>query len=272
MKVEKTWYMDFRLFLILLYGLVQVTAIVLGTRFNILGTVDEALGEIGQVNMLFIIGCLIVVATIVLLLLIRYGLSHIFYFFVEYGLLWVVVALILLFLGQPWYILVALSSLAAVLQYTVRQFHHVSTGIFAVGSAAVLGSYLEVVYVIALFAFLILLDTLSSRYTHHMPKIAEDVSERGGILMFRVTTKEGTSLVGCADIVFPCMLAVSAFTHSLEIGGVLASLFGLAGLLLAARHDEAHAGPYASLGILGLIIGYVVQYHECIDTLRTLTI
>jgi presenilin-like A22 family membrane protease len=271
MKMERTGHMDFRLFLILVYGLVQVTAIELGTRFDILGTVDEALDEIGQVNMLFTVGCLIVVVTLVLLLLIQYGLSRIFYSFVDYGLLWVAVALILLFLGQPWYMIVPVSSLAAVLQYTVSQFHHVSTGIFAVGSAAVLGSYFEVVYVVALFAFLILLDILSSRYIHHMPRIAKDMSEKNSVLMFRVTTKEGSSLVGCADIAFPCMLAVSAFTHSLEVGGVLASLLGLAGLLLAARHDEAHAGPFASLGILGLFIGYLVQHPECIDVLRTVT-
>jgi presenilin-like A22 family membrane protease len=290
MKMERTWYMDFRLFLILVYGLVQVIAIELGTRFNILGTVDEALDEIGQVNMLFTVACLIVVVTIVLLLLIRYGLIHKFYFFVEYGLLWAVVALILLFLSQTWYVIVPISSLAVVLHYTVSQFHHVSTGIFAVGSAAVLGSYFEVVYVIALFAFLILLDILSSRYTGHMQKIAESIlsllytrrnpkivekesekGKKGSVLMFSVTTKEGTSLVGCADIAFPCMLAVSAFTHSLEVGGVLASVFGLIGLLLAARHDEVHAGPYASLGILGLFIGYLVQHPECIDVLRTVT-
>jgi presenilin-like A22 family membrane protease len=303
MKMERTWYTDFRLFLIVIYGLVQVTAIELGMRFDILGTVDEASKKIGgQVNLLFIGGCLIVVVIIVLLLLIRYGLSRIFYTLLDYGLLLVAVAVILLCLGQPWYVIVPVYSLAAVLQYTVRQFHNVSTGILAVGLAAALGSYFEAIYVIALFAFFMLLDILSSRYTGHIRKIVEDMlssrhtghirkivedmlsllytrhspkkaektpekGKKGSILMFDV----GTSLVGCADIAFPCMLAVSAFTHSLEVGGVLASVFGLIGLLLAARHDEVHALPYVSLGILGLFIGYLVQHPECIDVLRTVT-
>ncbi|MBU7015646.1 MAG: hypothetical protein HXS52_03805 [Theionarchaea archaeon] len=221
--------------------------------------------------MLVVVGCLIVVVIIMLLLLIRFGLSRMFHSFGEYGLLWAGVALILLLLGQTWYVIVVLSSVAVILQYRVSQFHLVSTGIFAVGSAAVLGSYFEVIHVVALFAFLILLDMLSSilssRQSDYMEKIAKGMSQEKSILIFRATTKDGPSLVGCADIAFPCMLAVSAFTHSLEVGAVFASAFGLAGLLLAARHDEAHAGPYASLGILGLFIGYLVQHPECMGVL-----
>ncbi|MBU7001361.1 MAG: hypothetical protein HXS51_11385 [Theionarchaea archaeon] len=267
----KMQYMDGKVLLIVLYGLVQVTAIVLGMRFDVLGTVDKAFYQMGQNSMLFISGSLIVVVTLVLLLLIRYKLSRIFYAFLKYGLLWVAVALILFFLSQSWYTIVTLSSLTVILQRVFSWVRPVSTGIFAVCSAAVLGSYFEIPYAVALFGFLILLDILSEHVTHHMGPLAEDIIQKGAPLMFRVPTGEEGLFVGSADIVFPCMLAVSAFTHSLYMGGVLASLLGLGGLLLAVGHttrrDEVHAGPYASLGILGLFIGYVLQYPEWIGML-----
>jgi presenilin-like A22 family membrane protease len=189
----------------------------------------------------------------------------------EYGLLFVVVALILFFLGQNPYLILIDSGVVVVLRYTVTQFKHVSAMIFAVGATAVLGSYLEVNHVILIFVFLFLLDVLSSRVTRHMQIMAEDASEKGGSLTFSVRIKEETFIIGCADIVFPSMLVVSALIHHSAVEALFSSIFALAELLLALSKEEVHAIPYASLGILGFFVGcFVHDPASCIEALKNL--
>jgi len=135
----------------------------------------------------------------------------------------------------------------------------VSVIILAVGIAALLGVSLDVVPVIAFLVLLSLYDVFAVRKTKHMQVIAEDVYKRGGSQIFTFDTKEETFVLGTADIVLPSILVVSAFFNYSVLEAFLASLFALTGLLWATRQKEAPALPYASLGILGFLIGYLIQ-------------
>lgn len=130
------------------------------------------------------ITCNIAIFSLALLILIKYELSYLLHYFIEYGLLFVLISFIVYSLYNDLRISVALSGIAVVLRYILKQFKHVSVIIFAVGAAAILGS-LELYHVIAFLLLLSLYDVVAVRKTRHMQTIAEDVRERGSSLFPR---------------------------------------------------------------------------------------
>jgi presenilin-like A22 family membrane protease len=201
---------------------------------------------------------LVLLASFVVLLLIRYKLSFLLYYFTEYVGLFVI-SFIVLSAFINLYIAAAVSAVAVVLRYKVPDFRKVSVIILAVGIAALMGISLTIVPVIAFLVLLSIYDVLAVRKTKHMQVIAEDVYQKGGSQIFTFDTKEETYVLGAADIILPSILVVSAYFNYSYVEALLASVFALAGLLLATRQKEAPALPYASLGILGFFIGYLIQ-------------
>lgn len=270
----------FRLYLVANYSIVQVLALVVGTQLwnkdvrlpeDIARTL-EAVGAGRNTTPLVLVG-LILIVSLALLLLIKYGLSYLLYYFTEYGLLFVLISFIVYSLYDNTYFSFLVAGIAAGARYAVPQFKHVSVIIFAAGVAAILGS-LEIYYVIVFLVLLSLYDIVAVRKTKHMQTIAEDVREKESSLLFTLDTKEEIFVLGSADIILPSILVVSVFLHySLMetlsegetlvfpiLGALLCSLLALAGLFIATRQREAPALPYASLGILGFFIIELIRF------------
>ncbi len=264
----------FRYYLIANYVIVQVCALIVGYKLwgkgvDVPGVVGETLEDagVGRNTMPLVLLGLVLVISLALLILIKYGLSFLFYYFTEYGLLFLLIAFILYSLHYNLYLSVIIPGTLVVLRYSLKQFKHMSVLILAVGAAAILGS-LNIYYVIAFLLLLSLYDVLAVRKTKHMQTIAEDVYEKGSSLIFTFDTKEETFVLGSADIILPSILVVSVFLHYFEIealsaaealqfsilGAFLTSVFALVGLLVATRHKEVPALPYASVGILGFFV------------------
>jgi len=250
-------YMNkFRLYLVATYCLVQVLALVVAHQF---WSEDVVLIESGdQPSTSFLLFGLVLIATVIVLILIKFKLSFLLYYFTEYVGLFVIMFLILsAFINM--YMSAIISAVSVVLRYTVKQFKKVSVIILAVGISALLGVSLSIIPVIAFLVLLSAYDVFAVRKTKHMQVIAEDVYQKGGSQIFTFDTKEETFVLGTADIILPSMLVVSAYLNYSAVEAFFASLFALAGLLLATRQKEAPALPYASLGIVGFLIGYLIQ-------------
>jgi len=270
----------FRYYLIANYLIIQVCALIVGYKLwgkgvDIPQIMEETLEEVGvgrNILPLVLLG-LVLIISLALLILIKYGLSYLFYFFTEYGLLFLLISFILYSLYSNLYLSVIIPGIAVGLRYGLNQFKHVSVIILAVGAAAILGS-LNIYYVIVFILLLAFYDILAVRKTKHMTAIAEDVYEKGSSLIFTFNTKEETFIVGSADIILPSILVVSVFLHYSEVetlsaaeafqfsilGVLLTSIFALTGLLIAMRHREAPALPYASVGILGFLIVEFIRF------------
>lgn len=277
--------MKFRYYLAANYVIVQVCALIVGVALwnkdvklpEAVGRTLEAVG-VGRNTMPFVLVGLILLVSLMLLILIKYGLSHLLYYFTEYGLLLVLLSFIVYNLYNNLFLSVILSGTAVILRYAWNQFKHVSVLIFAVGAAAILGS-LNVYHVIVFLVLLSLYDVVAVRKTKHMQVIAEDVREKESSLLFTMDTKEETFVLGSADIILPSILMVSVFLHyslmeglsEIEallfpfLGAILCSLFALVGLLIATRQREAPAIPYASLGILGFLIVEFIRFFQVIS-------
>jgi len=272
----------FRYYLIANYLMVQVFALTIGYKLwgkgvDVPGIIEERIvrevGNAGRNILPLVLLGLVLVISLALLILIKYGLSYFFYFFTEYGLLFLLISFILYSLYPNPYLSVLVPGIAVVFRYTLNQFKHVSVVILAVGAAAILGS-LNIYYVIAFLLLLALYDILAVRKTKHMTTIAEDAYERGSSLIFTFNTEEETFILGSADIILPSILVVSVFLHYFKVGTLpateafrfsivgafLTSVFALAGLLIAMRHREAPALPYASVGILGFLIVESIRF------------
>jgi presenilin-like A22 family membrane protease len=246
----------FRSYLITNYVLVQVLALLVAQRFWVEDVIIIESGD-RPVTSFWLFG-LVLLASFVVLLLIRYKLSFLLYYFTEYVGLFVI-SFIVLSAFINLYIAAAVSAVAVVLRYKVPDFRKVSVIILAVGIAALMGISLTIVPVIAFLVLLSIYDVLAVRKTKHMQVIAEDVYQKGGSQIFTFDTKEETFVLGAADIILPSILVISAYFNYSYVEALLASVFALAGLLLATRQKEAPALPYASLGILGFFIGYLIQ-------------
>ena len=272
-------YMNtFRYYVLANYVVVQVLALIVGKDLWIQGVMPiEPVAEAAGSALPLVLFGLVLLTTLALLILIKYGLSYLLYYFTEYGLLFALVFFLLYFLfpdlGLPvlyslypsLYVSLVAAGAAVVLRYKVNQFNHVSVIIFAVGAAAILGS-LNVYYVIAFFVLLSLYDIVAVRLTGHMQKVADDVFEKGSSLMFTLKTKEELFELGTADIVLPSTLVVSVFIHySREpilfplLGALLCSGFALIGLSIATRQKVAPALPYASLSIMGFFAVEIIR-------------
>ncbi len=246
----------FRYYLTANYIAVQALALLVAERF---WSEEVILIESGdQPATSFLLFGLVIIASVIVLVLIKLKLSFLLYYFTEYVGLFVI-SFIICSAFINIYVSAAISGIAVVLRYTVKQFRQVSVIILAVGIAALLGVSLDVIPVIAFLVLLSLYDVFAVRKTKHMQVIAEDVYKRGGSQIFTFDTKEETFVLGTADIVLPSILVVSAFFNYSVLEAFLASLFALTGLLWATRQKEAPALPYASLGILGFLIGYLIQ-------------
>lgn len=246
----------FRYFLIANYVVIQVIALLVAQRF---WNEDVTIIEKGdQPSTSFLLFALVLIATILVLILIKYKLSFILYYFTEYVGLFVITFIILSVFTNV-YLSVVVAAAAAILRYTVAQFKRVGVVILAIGIAALLGTSLDVIPIVFFLVLLSLYDILAVRKTKHMQVIAEDIYRRGGSQIFTFDTEEETFVLGSADIILPSVLVVSAFLHYSAVEAFFTSVFALAGLLAATRQREAPALPYASLGILGFLIGHLIQ-------------
>ena len=246
----------FRYYLTVNYIIIQGLALFVAKRFWVEDVVILESGD--QPATSFMLFGLVIIATVVVLLLIKFKLSFLLYYFTEYiGLF--VISFIMLSAFIHLYAAAFISGIAVVLRYKMGKFKKISVIILAVGIAALLGVSLDVVPVIAFLVLLSVYDVLAVRKTKHMQVIAEDVFKKGGSQIFTFDTKEETFVLGSADIILPSILVVSAFLNYSAVEALLTSVFALAGLLLATRQKEAPALPYASLGIVGFVIGYFIQ-------------
>ena len=246
----------FRYYLIANYIFIQALALFVAQRFWSEEVVIIESGD--QPSTSFFLFGLVLIATIFVLILIKYKLSFLLYYFTEYVGLFVITFIILsVFLNI--YLSAMISGIFVIFRYKITQFRKVSVIILAVGIAALLGVSLDVIPVVAFLLLLSLYDIFAVRKTKHMQVIAEDVYQKGGSQIFTFDTKEETFVLGSADIILPSILVVSAFFNYSAVEAFFSSVFALLGLLLATRQTEAPALPYASLGVLGFLIGYFIQ-------------
>ncbi|MGD2247794.1 MAG: presenilin family intramembrane aspartyl protease [Candidatus Methanofastidiosia archaeon] len=247
---------NFRYYLIINYIIVQICAILVASKF----WVEEViLIESGHqpTTSLWLFG-LVLIASVFVLILIKFKLSFLLYYFTEYVGLFILAFIILtVFINE--YIALLISGAAVILRYKIKKFRKVSVVILAIGISALLGVSLGVIPVIVFLVLLSVYDILAVRKTKHMQVIAEDVYKKGGSQIFTFNTKNETFVLGSADIILPSILVVSAYFNYSIIEAFFASIFALLGLILATQKQEAPALPYASLGIVGFFIGYLIQ-------------
>jgi presenilin-like A22 family membrane protease len=247
---------EFRYYLIANYVIVQAVALLVAHRFWNREVVLIESGD--QPSTSFMLFGLVLVASLLVLVLIKFNLSFLLYYFTEYVGLFVLTFIMLsVFINLYFSLLV--SGVAVVFRYAVKQFRKISVVILAIGIAALLGVSLGVLPVIVFLVLLSVYDILAVRKTKHMQIIAEDVYKRGGSQIFTFDSKNETFVLGSADIILPSILVVSVFLNYSAIEAFLSSIFALGGLLLATRHTEAPALPYASLGIVGFLVGHLIQ-------------
>jgi presenilin-like A22 family membrane protease len=246
----------FKYYLIINYCLVQGLALVLAQRF---WSAEVTLIESGdEPSISLLLFALVLVATLFVLVLIKFKLSFLLYYFTEYVGLFVI-TFVICTAFTTLIISALIGGVAVVLRYMVKEFRKISVIILAVGISSLLGVSLGVLPVIGFLLLLSIYDILAVRKTKHMQVIAEDAYQKGGSQIFTFDTKEETIVLGSADIILPSILVVSAFLNYSALEAFLASLCALIGLLLATRQKEAPALPYASLGIVGFLIGYFIQ-------------
>jgi presenilin-like A22 family membrane protease len=246
----------FRYYLTANYIIVQVLAIIVASKFWVQDVILIESGDHPAAS--FMLFGLVLIATLIVLVLIKLKLSHLLYYFTEYVGLFVLCFLISsVFINM--YVSLLLAGVAVALRYYSHHFKRVSVIILAVGISALLGVSLGILPIIVFLVLLSVYDVLAVRKTKHMQVIAEDVYQRGGSQIFTFDTKEETFVLGAADIILPSTLVVSAYFNHTVVEAVFASVFALVGLLLATRQQEAPALPYASLGIVGFVIGHLIQ-------------
>jgi presenilin-like A22 family membrane protease len=247
---------EFRYYLMANYVIVQAVALLVAHQF---WNQEVVLIESGdQPSTSFLLFGLVLVASLLVLVLIKFNLSFLLYYFTEYVGLFVLTFIMLSVFINLYFALI-ISGAVVVLRYAVKQFRKISVVILAIGIAALLGVSLGVLPVIVFLVLLSLYDILAVRKTKHMQIIAEDVYKRGGSQIFTFDSKNETFVLGSADIILPSILVVSVFLNYSATEAFLSSIFALGGLLLATRHTEAPALPYASLGILGFLVGHLIQ-------------
>jgi presenilin-like A22 family membrane protease len=247
---------EFRYYLMANYVIVQAVALLVAHQF---WNQEVVLIESGdQPSTSFLLFGLVLVASLLVLVLIKFNLSFLLYYFTEYVGLFVLTFIMLSVFINLYFALI-ISGAVVVLRYAVKQFRKISVVILAIGIAALLGVSLGVLPVVVFLVLLSLYDILAVRKTKHMQIIAEDVYKRGGSQIFTFDSKNETFVLGSADIILPSILVVSVFLNYSATEAFLSSIFALGGLLLATRHTEAPALPYASLGILGFLVGHLIQ-------------
>jgi presenilin-like A22 family membrane protease len=204
----------------------------------------------------WIFGGVILISAFILLL-IKLKLSRYLYLLTEYGGLFLM-AFFIFSLYMSEIISVILSACLIALRLTFKPFKPYAVIIMASGAASLLGSSLHVLPIIVLMLLLSVYDVLAVKKTHHMQIIAQDVFEKQGSQIFVSSGEKEIYVLGAADIIFPCVLAVSSYLQYDLPTAALTSLFGLIGLTLASRHTEAPALPYASLSIVGFVMGLII--------------
>lgn len=254
---EKFRIVDFKYLRFLLVNYIPVTflGILFGSKLFSYNVIAIEGGENVSTSF-WIFGGVILVSAFILLL-IKLKLSRYLYLLIEYGGLFLMSFFIFsLYVSEI--ISVVLSVCITVLRLAFKPFKPYAVIIMASGAASLLGSSLHVLPTIVLMLLLSVYDVLAVKKTRHMQIIAQDVFEKEGSQIFVSADEREIYVLGAADIIFPCVLAVSSYLQYNLPCAVLTSLFGLIGLALASRHTEAPALPYASLSILGFVIGYLV--------------
>ncbi len=246
----------FRYYLASMYIVVQACALFVAQKFQSEEVVLIQSGD--QPSSAFMLAGMVLVASLLVLILIKFKLSFLLYYFTEYVGLFVL-SFIMFSAFINIYLSLVISGILVVLRRTVTQFRKISVVILAAGIAALLGVSLDVLPVIIFLVLLSVYDIWAVRKTKHMQVIAEDIYKRGGSQIFTFDTKEETFVLGSADIILPSILVVSVYLSYTLLEAVLSSLFALSGLLFATRQREAPALPYASLGIVGFLIGHLIQ-------------
>ncbi|MCK4310232.1 MAG: hypothetical protein KAV80_02135 [Methanomicrobia archaeon] len=200
----------------------------------------------------------ILIASVFVFALIKFNLSKFLYYFVDYfGLFLMNYYVFTFFIGM--YLAVALSFAMVVIRFKFRKWYVLNycTIVLSVGVVSFLGTSLTPLIIAILMILLSIYDIISVVKTKHMITLAEDVMNKGGSQVFRLEIGDETIILGAADIIFPNLLIISVYYNYNVISYIITSLLSLFGLLLATRFcgkEGIPAMPFASLGILGLLI------------------
>ncbi|MBU7039158.1 MAG: hypothetical protein HXS45_00005, partial [Theionarchaea archaeon] len=152
----------FRTYLTVNYLIVQALALVVARKFWVADVVLIESGNRPSTSLLLF--AMVIAGSLLVLVLIKFKLSFLLYYFTEYVGLFVLTA-IMLSVFINFYISLAIAAIAAILRYTVPQFKRVSVVILAIGIAALLGVSLTVYPVIIFLLLLSVYDVLAVRKT-----------------------------------------------------------------------------------------------------------
>ncbi len=204
----------------------------------------------------------ILVASGIVLTLIKFNLSKFLYYFVDYGGLFLMNYYVFtFFIGT--YLSLASSIAVVAIRYKVRKWYVLNycTIILSVGVVSFLSTSLKPLVIAILMVLLSVYDVISVYKTKHMLTLADDVMEQGGSQVFRGEIEDETIIIGAADIIFPNLLIVSMYyNYGIPLYLVTASL-SLFGLLLATRfyrEEGLPMMPFVSLGVVGVVIASIL--------------
>jgi presenilin-like A22 family membrane protease len=243
----------------------------------------------------FIFLAILLVFTLFLLVLLRFGVKRLLgaiiaisLFFTFIYVFGAIIAYVVPSYGFAGIAVLALSTVATVILYRFPEWYIIdSLGILlAAGVASIFGISLSIIPVIILLALLAAYDAIAVYRTKHMITLAEGVlSERAPILFVVPRRRDysfikegvaigaeerGAFIIGMGDLIMPSILVVSAlvfldnggaiFTAPV-VGAMLGSIVGLLFLLRAVGKGKPQAGlpPLNGGAIAGFLLGCLIS-------------
>ena len=271
---------------------VEIGAILLALPFRSAG-ISAFQDPTSYANPLIFVGILLIF-TLCLLLLIRYGFRRIIALIIVgsifFTFIYIFTALAALAIPDP--VIVTLLSFGAAILATAALYFHPewyvidTLGVLiCAGVASIFGVSLDIIPVIILLVILATYDFISVYKTKHMITLAEGVMDLKMPILFVIPKKAGYSfrrdgigklgegeraayIIGMGDMIMPSVLVVSANTflsagkffgllNLPALGAIIGSLGGLAILLFHVQKGKPQAGlpPLNGLTILGFLAG-----------------
>ncbi|MBN1785991.1 MAG: hypothetical protein JW825_03225 [Candidatus Methanofastidiosa archaeon] len=207
---------------------------------------------------------LIIFVTVILLAIIRLGLSRYLYLFTEYfGLFF-----ILLFIAGSltdstgFGLLASISVLLIKLKYGENRIVLLFVSlVICIGISSIIGITFGPLPLILLLVLLSIYDFIAVKKTKHMISMAEDVLKKKGPQLLSFSSPTDEIIIGIADIIFPSALFVSVYISEgmpVAIATSFASIVGLMLLFKGPINEGMPAIPFVSLGIVGYIVGILL--------------
>jgi presenilin-like A22 family membrane protease len=243
-----------------LLALVQALALAVVVRADASSAEGTGSGGVASSLVLF---ALIIAATALMLMLIRWGLSAYLYRFSRYGGIFAVTWFLMALVSRNGSAALAVAAAATVsTAICTSPAARVATSILiSTGVAVMMGLFFGPAALIGLMALLSAYDYIAVRKTGHMVQLAEDVMEKDGPQMIELGPPGERMVVGLADLIFPSALVVSAYVFSSPLTALFCAAFshiGFAAMLHGMGKDGVPALPYGSLGIVGYLMGIAV--------------